>query len=304
MAQLIKLQDYISRYESDIFQYTGQFIRFKKENYSSIHEQWQQHLSGDLIFDEPKEEKENSSRLKKWWRRNKEKEDIDVEEPVIHWPETELELKHQFLDKVFAFQLKWASSTLQEVSFLDKMYEQDERLKYFLQRFPDTFLILYQPIFKLKNAAVEAEVIIVTPAKIMCLSLLENSDDEAYYEAVDERKWNVVENQEERTIVSPMIGLKRMEKTIHSILDLKGLEYPVEKVILSESHHVTHQQKLYKTQVIDSKNYQQWFQEHRRTSYPLKHQQLKIAEALLQHTQKTSIKRPVWEDDDDVFSEE
>lgn len=52
MGQLIKLQDHISRYETDIFHYPGQFIRLKNDRYKRLKEQWQEQLSEPPVTDE------------------------------------------------------------------------------------------------------------------------------------------------------------------------------------------------------------------------------------------------------------
>ena len=72
--------------------------------------------------------------------------------------------------------MKWATSTLMEKSFIDKKYYYDERLKYFLQRFPDTYLVLYQPFFKLKKATIEVETILISPTEVWCISFVEEDD--------------------------------------------------------------------------------------------------------------------------------
>lgn len=62
MAQLIKLQDYISRYEIDLARYPTQFIRLKQNQWERIKYQWQ---TGETIErwehieEEVKEEKKN-----------------------------------------------------------------------------------------------------------------------------------------------------------------------------------------------------------------------------------------------------
>src|SRR5690625_1373463 len=100
MAQLIKLQDYISRYEVDMFKYPSQFIRLKKEHYDKLFAEWQKVL---------------------------EYESMSETDSLLSFPANELELKQKFLNNILPLQLKWASSTISEVSFLDKMYESDER---------------------------------------------------------------------------------------------------------------------------------------------------------------------------------
>ena len=69
--------------------------------------------------------------------------------------------------------MKWASSTIVEKSFPDQRYYRNENLKYLLQRFPDTFLFLYEPIFLLKKAPIEMEVILISPTEVWCLSFLD-----------------------------------------------------------------------------------------------------------------------------------
>ena len=80
------------------------------------------------------------------------------------------ELKQNFLNQLLRFQMKWGSSTLREKSFVDQSFFLDERLRFFLQRFPDTFLVLYKPIFLLKNAPVEVDVILLTPVDASCIT--------------------------------------------------------------------------------------------------------------------------------------
>ena len=41
MAQLVKLQDYISRYQIDLARYPTQFVRLKKNQWDRVKYQWQ-----------------------------------------------------------------------------------------------------------------------------------------------------------------------------------------------------------------------------------------------------------------------
>ncbi len=45
MAQLIKLQDYVSRYEQDIYRYPSQFIKLKKQQWDKLKAAY---LSGEI----------------------------------------------------------------------------------------------------------------------------------------------------------------------------------------------------------------------------------------------------------------
>ncbi|TFB25095.1 NERD domain-containing protein [Filobacillus milosensis] len=304
MAQLIKLQDYISRYENDMFRYPSHFIRMKKDNYQKLIKQWQTEQEIQNL-EEPEYEEEKPSFFNKLFSRSNknvnvwEQELEDNHHDSLPLPDNENELKLLFLEQVFSFQLKWASSTLQEVSYIDKAYETDSNLKYFLQRFPDTYLVLYQPIFKLKKAVIEGEVIIITPTEILLISSLEGQSANTIYKPVDERKWLRVEDGIESHQVNPLISLKRMEKTLNSVLHYHELDFPIKKIVFAPNHRILEKKPPFQTEYIDYDNYNQWFHEQRQSNYPIKFQQLKVAEAILEHTQKTFVKRPIWKEEED-----
>ncbi|MER2121975.1 MAG: NERD domain-containing protein, partial [Solibacillus sp.] len=142
MAQLIKLQDYISRYEIDLARYPTQFIRLKQNQWERIKYQWQ---TGEAIErwehieEEVKEEKKKSLFQKIFPFKKEvevtEEEHEDIEkvtisndwaveenpyqeddttlifEPnLVYTPKTLEELKKMFIDQFFHFQMKWASS--------------------------------------------------------------------------------------------------------------------------------------------------------------------------------------------------
>ena len=178
MAQLIKLQDYITRYESDLSRYPTQFVRLKKQQWGKWQQAWVENQSistNRMNQPDPIEKDRFIDRVKKWFN----KEDIIIETYNLKEPDedeldgvipfhvkTEMELKQQFLDQLLRFQMKWASSTISQNSLVDTRYYKDEKLKHFLQRFPDSFLLLYEPILLLKNAPIDFEVLLITPTDI------------------------------------------------------------------------------------------------------------------------------------------
>jgi len=72
MAQLVKIQDYISRYQIDLARYPTQFVRLKKGQWERIKRQWElgedisewQHIHNETEVD-TLEEKERFSFIKK-----------------------------------------------------------------------------------------------------------------------------------------------------------------------------------------------------------------------------------------------
>ena len=50
----------------------------------------------------------------------------------------------------------------------------------FCNAFPDTSLVMYKPVFRLKNAPVEVDVIVISPMDAWCITFLEAEEDAAF----------------------------------------------------------------------------------------------------------------------------
>lgn len=304
MAQLIKLQDYISRYQTDIYRYPGQYIRLKKENWKKLYSIWRNQSSKtkDSFYDDVHSHDESQGLFTRFFKKNEE-EEVNFNLPTSNQPtlpKEENELKKYFLDGIFPFQLKWASSTIRETSFLDKEYHYDQVLRYYLQRFPDTFLIMYYPIFQMKKAEIEGEIIVITPTALHVITMIEESSNRSFI-ATSDRTWQVEENQIRTSILSPLISLKRTAKLVSSILEANQVDFPVKRTVLSRTNPILFDEEPFHTEYIGSIQYESWFERMRRLSSPLKGIQLKAAEVLLANCQTTSVKRPEWEDDFNPF---
>jgi len=262
LAQLVKLYDYISRYETNPFHYPTQFIRLKKQN----------------------------------WQRFSQKRNIQ-EQPT---PEKKQQLIQTFLNQLLPFQYKWATSTITHQSYTDKKHIHDEVLTYFLQRFPDIYLIMYYPLFSIKKAPIDGEIILISPVGIEIIHVFKGIRD-ATIVATDNRTWTVETGQRTESIMSPLITLKRTEQIIASILKAHEVSLPIQKTVLSETNELLYHTKPYKTNMIGKREYETWFMEKRALQSPLKNIQLKAMEALLNHCQSTSVRRPEWKKDDDSY---
>lgn len=294
MAQLIKLFDYISRYEWNMYRYPTQFIRLKNEQWKNIYERWQDR---DSMKMKQLEKKEPKSKFH-WFSRTKEKES---QEHLIDFPQTKQQLIQSFLDRLFRLQVTWATSTISDISLFDERIYNDKKLKYFLQRFPDNYFLLYYPVFAIKSAPIDGEIIFISPLGIEIIHLLE-TDSAYFYVAGDDRFWVKERNRKQEHILSPLIPLKRTEQIIKSILKLAGVDFPIQKVVLSETNHIVCQAEPYQTRIIGKSDYPKWFEEKRHLSAPLKSQQLKATELILKHCQSISTKRPEWEEESDAFT--
>lgn len=301
LAQLIKLQDYISRYEWSPYRYPSQFIRLKNENWQQLKDMWEKAADTYEDHTEMIREAKEYSRWKVWKRKTKTMDADNGDYPVdLDLPKTEQGLKQYYLDKLLQLQMKWATSTLTDISFVDKKWVEDNEIKYFLQRFPDTYLFLYYPIFAIKKAPVECEIILLSPIGIEIIYQLREISG-ATIIAQDARTWIVEKENSKKKLLNPHIALKRTENIIKGILSHYHLNFPITKTILAKFNPVQFLAEPYKTQIIGKQQYDSWFSQKRNMSSPLKNQQLKVAEALLKHVQTTSVKRPEWEEERSPF---
>ncbi|HEY4554246.1 MAG TPA: NERD domain-containing protein [Bacillaceae bacterium] len=312
MAQLIKLQDYISRYELDISRYPSQFVRLKKQHWEQWKSAWEtggesdigvmESISEEIIPEKPR----LFGKLKGMFK----KEEETVQEPILYeanqrsemdFPlehlrqaENEEELKQMFLDKVLHFQIKWASSTITDKSFVDSKYYKDNRLRYLLQRFPDTFLVLYQPVFLLKKAPVELEVMLLTPTGIWCLVFLEEEDHAAFSGSAD-HFWLKKIRETEKKVLNPILAAGRMEKIVKQLFYLYEVDLPIQTAVISRNGYIDYPDPPGNLVLLDRRSYEGWFQKMRAFSSPMKSMQIRAAKALLEYCQTTCYRRPEWE---------
>lgn len=325
MAQLIKLQDYISRYEIDLARYPTQFIRLKQNQWERIKYQWQ---TGEAIerwehIEEEVKEEKKKSLFQKLFPFKKEVEVIEEEqediekvtisndwaveensyqeddttlifEPnLVYTPKTLEELKKMFIDQFFHFQMKWASSTLREKSYVDPKFMRDTLLRSMLQTLPDNYLVFYYPILRVKKAPIELDVIIMTPTECLCITVLEQ-ESQAVYIANSERFWLKKVGKNEKKVLSPLIQLNRMEKVIEQIFQQNHIELPIRKVLLTRNGYIDYPGTMYGVSFVDKRKFPEWMGQLARSVSPMKHMQIRGAQAILNTVQTTSFHRDIW----------
>ena len=316
MAQLIKLQDYVSRYEQDIYRYPSQFIKLKKQQWDKlkaaylsgeIEQLFSQSYETQLIESIYKEEKKGIFQKVRgiFHRKHEEEAPQEIEAPKkednifsLHIPSETAsleELKYTFLNQLLRFQMKWGSSTIHEKSFIDNTFFLDEKLRFFLQRFPDTFLVMYRPVFSLKNAPVEVDVIVITPTDAWCITFLEAEEDAAFIGSSEKFWVRRHPKYPDKKVLSPFLSVNRMGNIVKQVFDLYEVTLPIKKVVLSRNGYIDYQLAPYDIELLDKRTFPSWFEKMRKNSSPLKHQQLKSAQALLDYCQTTSIRRIEWE---------
>lgn len=300
VAQLIKLQDYVTRYETDISRYPAQYVRLKKQQWDKLRETWS-------MKDQDVEQTDDNSRfiekITGWFKREKEtvidyepvpldEEESTFSDAMMH-AQTEEELKRLFLNELYSFQLKWASSTIVDQSYIEKKYYFDQRLKHFLQGFPDTFFVFYEPIFLMKQAPIELEVIIITPTETWCLAFLEE-ENQAIFTGSKGHFWQKRLKGKESKVLNPLLSLQRMSNIIEQIYLKQDIDIPIKKAVVSRNGFLDYADVANDIQLLDKRKYEKWQGKMRAHMSPLKMVQLKAAQALLDHCQTTFKPRIDW----------
>ena len=315
VAQLVKLQDYISRYQIDLKRYPTQFVRLKKQQWERTKSEWEDgSLNAQWVEEEVMEDDlEKSSFFSKLFRRKKDShstEEVETEEieglipeedtilhfqpNIVYQPQTLEELKRMYLDQLFHFQMKWASSTLLDKSYVDPKFMRDSLLRTLTLHLPDNYFLLYYPILKLKKAPVELEILLILPTEIICMVVLEGQDSDAFIGSSD-RFWLRKSGKEEKKVLSPLINLNRMESIIQQVFQKEAIDLPIRRVVLSRNGYIDYPGAVYNTQFIDTRKFQTWFKALQSNPSPMKHMQFKAAQSLLNLVQTTSYSRAGWE---------
>ncbi|MCM3387424.1 NERD domain-containing protein [Ureibacillus chungkukjangi] len=323
MSQLVKLQDYISRYQIDLSRYPTQFVRLKKIQWDRVREQW---VSGDELPQwQHMEQQENEKESKKTFsffdkfkikRSPKETDDIEAveimndlisqegeipeeestlffEPNIVYKPNTIEELKKLFLDQFFHFQIKWASSTIREKSYVDPKFLRDTLLRSILQGLPDSFLVFYYPIIKVKKAPVELDIVLLTPTECLCITVVEQ-ENQAVFVGEGDRFWTKKFGKTSNKLLNPLIQLNRMESIISKIFLENEVEMPIRKILLSRNGYFDYPGTIFNVQFIDKREFPNWMQNLKHYSSPMKHMQMRAAKVLLQTVQTTSFNRDIW----------
>ena len=318
MAQLVKLLDYISRYENDLTRYPTQYIRLKQYQWKRMKVQWENGSDNAVWQQTPEEvEPENPKRLTSLFRllnlrKNASKEneveiesvkvetddDLGFQPTIMSNPTTITQLRKLFLDQLFNFQIKWASSTLQDKSRVDLKFFRDSLLRSFTVELPDNYLLFYYPILNLKNASVDLDILIITPTECMCIKVLEDEDIAAFIGSGN-RFWVKKVGETESKLLNPLIALDRMETIVTQIFKSKEIDFPTRKYLLSRNGYIDYPDNTFDLEVVDRRSYSNWFLKLQKNLIPMKSAQFKAAQAILELGQTTAMSRLFDLDDEE-----
>lgn len=299
MAQLLKIEDCVSRYEKDVYRYTGQYIRLKSDRWKRVKANWENEKLSEPGVLESSPEPEP----KKWWQRKSETSETIAEEPYIppRTPITLSALKKNFREELFDFQLKWASSTIRERSRIGREMLREDFLRMLLMDLPDNYLVLYRPIIRLKKAEAQMDVIMIGPDTIHAIVLMDTQKGDVIHPSQG-RFWEVERRNEVLKTVSPIAAVQRMNYFIESVIDTNETETKISYTVLCKNGFINRSGIPPYIQVIDQANYGQWWEALKRQPSPIKAKQLKAAKGLMDRCVTTAYLRPEWETEQDLWS--
>ncbi|WP_227936547.1 NERD domain-containing protein [Alkalihalobacillus deserti] len=287
MAHLIKLEDYISRYQFDLNRYPSQYTRMKKEKWYYLKSEWEQLQYDSLNINEKEvtefmveESQSFLKRLRQWMKGNR-KEPEECLKGDNRLARMSLEqVREEFLQELYYSQLRWASSSLLEESSLHPQYKRDKWLKFFAQQVPDNFFLLYKPVFFIKRAPIELDIILISPTEIHCITLL-NGHEHSVFEASSDRFWTEFIDETRKKKISPLVSLSRMSGIIKPILQDEQIVFPLKKIVLSPTSIIDNKMQGTNVEFIDKRTFATWAEKIRKHPSPIKHQQLKVTSLLL-----------------------
>ncbi len=298
MAQLVKLKDFLSRYERDPQYYSSEFPRLKKQFWQATCTRWvERDRAEPRIFDdafiEPEEGifKKIKSKFNPFqWRKGKLDFEEEIEEQtaymisdeILQSIEEEKDLKQIYLDELLKIQLRWVSAD--ETNYTARMmkkYQYDERLKFFVQRFPDQYFYLHDPIFKIRKAPVELSPILIGPTGIYCISYMERREESVLIGS-GEKFWVEKYGDQESKVLNPLFHLQRSAKIVRTLVHDE--HFPIYKIILCPFSYVNYDDTPTDTQVVDKRVYEEWLDKMRSSHSPVKFTQLCVLQDLLANT--------------------
>jgi len=298
MAQLLKSLDYISRYESNPFHYSNEFIRLKQENWAKLLNECENQrlafyskntdVSAETLG--KIQEKHSTYSLFKKHQANKAVLSRHNKEGEI---ESKTDLMHYFLNQLCSLHIKKVSSILIHTSLITGNFNEESDFINLLQRFPDIYFIMYLPIFYIKNALVETNILLISLLGIEIIEFVNYSKAASVFIERD-RFWTVEQLGKREKIISPVISLHRTEQIVQNILQHNRIEFPIKKTVVAKECRFYISKEPYQVQLINRLSYDSWFQAKRKFQSLFKNTQLNGMNALVKHSQTSSVKRPEW----------
>lgn len=262
MAQLIKIDQCVSRYQIDLRHYANRFLRLKRRRWAKWKERW------ETI---PENGRLNLSKKKRETG-------------------TLAELKKDFNSWFFKEQILWATATSKEKSEIPDQLRQNAWLKTLLSTVNDVTFILYYPVLKVKSAVVQVDPILVTNDAVWCVKPLLGEEGSVFQES-SQRKWKEIVTGGAHERMNPMISLNRTAAVAEELLSEQGIDIKVKSALVSPTSFIEFIHAPADVSIIDRRFTDEWLAGISDQSSTLKHSQLKAAEELLSRSETDAYAR-------------
>lgn len=253
MAQLIKINQCVSRYQVDLRCYANRFTWLKKKRMEEWKERWENRL--DI--------------------KNRAQQDDKYSKP----------LKIEFGNWMFEKQLDWSTRTAFEWSIRPDKIHTEQWLRRILEGINDVSFFMYQPVLLTKSGPVQLDSVLITNDIICCVHPLKGEPGNVFRN-VTQRKWCEMTNGVMRPLISPLISLRRTKAVVSAFLkshDLASMK--IEAAVYAPECYIEQTMSNYEADFIDRRNERDWFIRLDQHSLLMKREQLEAAELLLKHSE-------------------
>ncbi|RYL93753.1 hypothetical protein EWI07_06185 [Sporolactobacillus sp. THM7-4] len=260
MAQLIKFNRCISRYQMDFLRYSSRFVRLKKKRLAD----W----------------KENDAFPKRAARKPDGKYDYHA---------SDVKEQEAFDEWLFTMQLNWATRTAWERSGFPDEIRRMSWLRTLLHEVNDLTFVLYNPVIRIKSASVQLEPLVITSDTVWCVKPL-TGEDSSVFQELTPRKWREIRTGTTREWLNPLISLNRTRVIVAAFLDHNKIGMKTRAAVYSPLSYIEFVHSS-RTTAVDIRNAHVWYRELSMHSLMMKSEQILTADALLQACETEAVSR-------------
>ncbi|MCO7175904.1 hypothetical protein ACFP7A_01935 [Sporolactobacillus kofuensis] len=260
MAQLIKVNQCVSRYQLDLRAYANRFTWLKKRRMEEWKEKWGN--TSTIKDQSDRDDKDNKS------------------------------IKAQFENWFFEKQVGWATRTAFEVSQSPKHLQEEHWVRRILTRINDVSFFMYQPVLLTKSGSIQLDSLIIGNDLICCVHPLIGEPGHVF-QSVSQRTWCEITNGgATKQLINPLISLRRSKAVVSAFLRNHGLnEMVIKTAVYAPDGYIEQVMSSYETDFVDRRNERKWFEWLDQHALLLKREQLDAAEMILQHSETIAESR-------------
>jgi hypothetical protein len=155
-------------------------------------------------------------------------------------------------------------------------------VKKLMHQINDLSFIAYNPVLLTQSGAVQLDSLLITNDVVWCILSLPGEEGSVFQE-ISGRRWREIISGGERTLISPLISLKRTQEVIDAFLKQEGIAMRTASAVLTTESFIEFVPDDRGVSLVDRRGFQHWLDEISRHSLILKKGQILAAEALLDH---------------------